>query len=542
VAPTLCIVTGGDSRFFPLLRGAVESVRARPEGRAARLGVLDLGLSAEERVWIERHADVVAVPEWHHEFPGRDHAPFWMRGLLASPLLREYFPGAEVYLWLDADAFVLNWHAVELFVQGARARGMAIVPELDRGSRLQYGVMPVWWQDIARWYDVAFGPAVAEELMSFPVLNIGALALHRDAPHWSAWNAALSQAVRSGAQLMSCQIALNYGVYKNGLLARTELLPAWCHWPCNIGPPAWDLAQERLVEPYLPHNPIGILHRSGADKNEVCQVPCVSGGTTPVRLRFPPCEVGVELPSGPLLPGDYVSPGLKVVMPDACFPNLVKGDTTDWTWPFVRKDIPHRVYVDRRRPRIGFVNRDEAMILYNTALRFRGKRALEIGCWLGWSTCHLALGGVSLDVLDAGLTDPGIRGSVESSLTAAGVRGRVNLVAASSPEGVGALAGGRKWSLFFVDGSHDSPAPLRDAQACAAHAEDDALILFHDLAAPAVGEALDWLREQGWRTCIYHTMQIMGVAWRGSVAPVAHRPDPTIAGPLPEHLQGHPVG
>ncbi|WP_204249752.1 hypothetical protein [Gemmata sp. SH-PL17] len=49
--------------------------------------------------------------------------------------------------------------------------------------------------------------------------------------------------------------------------------------------------------------------------------------------------------------------------------------------------------MDRRAPHIGFVSRDEAAILYNTALRFRGRRALEIGCWLGWSTCHLALGG-----------------------------------------------------------------------------------------------------------------------------------------------------
>ena len=77
---------------------------------------------------------------------------------------------------------------------------------------------------------------------------------------------------------------------------------------------------------------------------------------------------------------------------------------------------------------------------------------------------------------------------------------------------------------------------------CAAHAEDDALILFHDLAAPAVGEALDGLRDRGWRTVIYHTMQIMGAAWRGSVAPVTHTPDPTVAWWLPEHLQRHTVG
>jgi hypothetical protein len=47
---TPCIVTAGDTRFFDLLREAIESGRAHPQGRAARLCVFDLGLAAEERL------------------------------------------------------------------------------------------------------------------------------------------------------------------------------------------------------------------------------------------------------------------------------------------------------------------------------------------------------------------------------------------------------------------------------------------------------------------------------------------------------------
>ena len=81
---------------------------------------------------------------------------------------------------------------------------------------------------------------------------------------------------------------------------------------------------------------------------------------------------------------------------------------------------------------------------------------------------------------------------------------------------------------------------MRDAEACAAHAEEDALILCHDLAAPAVG-ALDRLCDLGWKTVVYHTMQVMGPAWRGSVAPVAYIPDPTVEWKLPAHLREHPI-
>src|SRR5262245_54806187 len=106
---------------------------------------------------------------------------------------------------------------------------------------------------------------------------------------------------------------------------------------------------------------------------------------------------------------DYVSPGLVSIYPDCCFPNLALGHKRQCAWPHLRRDIPHNWYVDRREPLIGFLNRDEAHILYNTALRFSGKPALEIGCWLGWSTCHLALAGVSLDVIDPLLGQSGIR-------------------------------------------------------------------------------------------------------------------------------------
>jgi hypothetical protein len=39
----------------------------------------------------------------------------------------------------------------------------------------------------------------------------------------------------------------------------------------------------------------------------------------------------------------------------------------------------------------------------------------------------------------------------------------------------------------------------------------------------------------------YQTGQMMGVAWRGAVTPVAHKPDPTQRWEVPAHLEGIPV-
>lgn len=244
-----------------------------------------------------------------------------------------------------------------------------------------------------------------------------------------------------------------------------------------------------------------------------------------------------------LPPGDYVSPNLQVVRPDAAFPFMVLGDKGVIQWPFFRPRIPHNWYVDSRASYMGFVSRDEASILYNTGLMFRGQWGLEIGCWLGWSACHLALSGLMLDVVDPVVLQPEVHASIVQSLTIAGVLESVHLTGGSSPAAVEQLASSleRTWSFFFIDGDHEGDAPLLDAQACHRFAEPDALVAFHDLAAPAVGRGLDFLREQGWNTLVYQTMQIMGVAWRGDVTPIVHHPDPTVDWELPTHLLSHPV-
>jgi predicted O-methyltransferase YrrM len=240
---------------------------------------------------------------------------------------------------------------------------------------------------------------------------------------------------------------------------------------------------------------------------------------------------------------DYISPKLELVQPDDHFPHMTLGERELIGWEYFRGSIPHNWYVDDRSPQVGFLSRDEAVLLYNIALRFRGLLALEIGCWMGWSACHLAMAGVLLDVVDPLLGNAGVYQIVSDSLTSAGVRDHVNLVPGYSPQAVQALAAQRQqpWSLIFIDGNHERPGPLEDAMVCAQLAAPDAAIVFHDLASPDVAEGLDYLRQQGWNTMVYQTMQIMGVAWRGQVQPVRHLPDPSVRWELPAHLQSFMV-
>lgn len=240
-----------------------------------------------------------------------------------------------------------------------------------------------------------------------------------------------------------------------------------------------------------------------------------------------------------LLPaGDYASPGLGIIRLDEHFPNLTTASKQTLSWEYLRDEIPHNFYIDKRAPGTGFLNRDEAVLLYNIARLFAGRRGLEIGCWLGWSAAHIAAAGVNLDVVDPVLANPSFRGSVIASLESAGLADRVTLHPASSPQAIDDLArAGRRWSFFFIDGNHEAPHPLFDTATAIEYAEPDAAVVFHDLVSPDVAQGLEYLATRGWQTRIYHTAQIMGIAWRGNVEPPAHQEDPAIDWHVPRHLR-----
>jgi predicted O-methyltransferase YrrM len=240
---------------------------------------------------------------------------------------------------------------------------------------------------------------------------------------------------------------------------------------------------------------------------------------------------------------DYLAENLKLPNLDALFPEMIVGDKEALTWPYFRRGIDHNWYADRRDPQIGFINKDEASILYANALLFSGRRGLEIGAWRGWSSCHLVAAGLaSLHVVEPRLGDEAWRREFAAAVAGAGGVDRAVLVAGRSPDAVERLgAEGARWSLAFIDGDHDGEAPTRDALASEPYLEATAMVLFHDLVSPHVAAALRALDAKGWRTMVYQTAQMMGVAWRGDIRPVRHVPDPKQQWSVPEHLSGFAV-
>jgi len=518
----VAIVSAADADSFDPLRGMVHSLRDKPQGRDIALYVFDIGLTEPQRRWLLVQGARLQFPDGT---PNRDGWPASLRAYLGRCRIPELFPGHEVYLWIDAEAWIQRWDAIEAYVEGARESGFAITPEIDpaydRGG-------------VAAAHEASFAmldPQSLERLRTSGLFNAGVFAGRADAPQWQAWRemseANIGKTDAPEMLLLLDQTALCLACMQEDRL--TALLPASCNWRAHLALPMISDDGGVLLRPLPPHEPLGIVHQSQTQR-AFFPLRRVSGGFLSRPLSY---QAHSQLPSD-----DYVSPGLRVILPDAFFPNMVRADQSASNWPYLRRGLPHGWLVDRRIPSWGFLNRDEAHVLYNLALAFHGKPALEIGCLMGWSACHMALAGLDLDIIDPLLANQQVFASVKTSLEACHFPGRVTLLPGSSPAAVHEMAKRRPggWSFFFIDGDHDGDAPVSDVRACEAYAAPDCAMAFHDLASPHVTNAVLYLKAQGWRTRVYHTAQIMAVAWRGNIRPVVHQPDPRVDWQIPDHL------
>lgn len=281
---SLLIVSGADSTYFPLLRDTVRSIRALRPG--APVGILDVGLDPAQRDWLAPRVTHLVRPGWDIDFPDRAKTPEGRKAQFARPFLPRHFPGYETYLWIDADAWVQDWGAVALFAKAVRGSKLAIVPEIDRAYKRHYKRPKLFGLTLA-WknYREAFGWRVADRLGRNPMVNCGVFALRGDAPHWDAWARIMAQVARRTRFFFVEQTALNYMIFAERL--PVDFLPAYCNWMPGDAAPAFDAERGVFVEPYSPHEAIGIMHLAGAEqKTHVFRVDRLDGGAVETSLRY----------------------------------------------------------------------------------------------------------------------------------------------------------------------------------------------------------------------------------------------------------------
>jgi hypothetical protein len=288
------VCTAADAPYFPLLKSLVRSLADGPLARQLPVGVLDLGLTEDQRAWLEGRGARLVVPGWDVDFPGRDKAPAFYRAMTARPFLPRHFPGYALYQWIDSDAWVQDDAVLAIFLEAAASGLLAIVPEFDRGYWTMYKPPKLWTQN-HKAFAWGYGARAGYRLGRNPILNSGVFALAAGAPHWPLWAEAHRRSLQRRRWrppssdpfyfFLAEQTALNYVVFADR--QPTTFLPATCNWFCGKGTPRWDGRRGQVVEPHAPHLPLGILHLAGKGmKERVWALDALDGGQVTTRLTY----------------------------------------------------------------------------------------------------------------------------------------------------------------------------------------------------------------------------------------------------------------
>lgn len=292
----ITFVSSSDQNYYPMLRELIHSIRRFPESAQIDICILNAGMSAEQVAELEKHVTQVVQPDWPkkipaHKIKGREY----YKACVCRPFLPEYFKGYDIYIWLDADTWVQDWRAVELLIAGAQKSDFAICPQSDRAygkaMRLKW-LGPFPFKPRSFYYSnarKAFSGKVARKLFPYSALNAGVFSMSGKAPHWARWQDLLIKALDKGKVFTAEQLTLGMLVYLEGFSA--ELLPAYCNWLCETKA-VWDGKRQIFVEPYLPHEPIGVVHLSGlnemrVDRSVRDEFEMVDGSAISYSYRYP---------------------------------------------------------------------------------------------------------------------------------------------------------------------------------------------------------------------------------------------------------------
>ena len=292
------IISLADSNYFELLNELIDSIKRFTQSNKVEICIMDAGLKEDQIEILKKKVDQIKKAEWDIEVAdSRIKGREWLKSQVSRAFLPKYFPGFKKYIWIDADAWVNSWYAIELYLKGCENKKLAISTSADRSYgrvlRAEWlfgGYAKIKSQNYKHAKSSGFSEKIAREVALKPHLNIGVFSLEKDAPHWEVWQKNLKKALSSGRIWGSEQIAMNITIYSDNL--DVEILPAYCNWTL-IDAIKFDKQNNTFVEPYLPNHELGIIHFAGKnndqirnDKDHISKIKTLDGEIINKSLRF----------------------------------------------------------------------------------------------------------------------------------------------------------------------------------------------------------------------------------------------------------------
>ena len=268
------IVSLADEKYFNLLEELIDSIKSFPDSKNIAICVLDAGLNQDQIDKIKNKVDEIKKAEWDIEVSSfKVKGKEWLKSQVSRAFLPKYFPNYNKYLWIDCDAWVNDWNAVELYFKACDNNKLGITQSIGPGYRI---LSKVKWlfgklaiiksQNFKHAVSSKISKEKARKIAFAPHVNIGVFSLKKSSPIWSIWQTNLKETLKHGRIFGSEGLAINLSVYVDKV--DTEFLPLGCNWIASHILPKFDESKKQFVEPYLPNNKIGIMHLAAGIWNE----------------------------------------------------------------------------------------------------------------------------------------------------------------------------------------------------------------------------------------------------------------------------------
>ena len=240
------IVSLADANYFPLLEELINSIKKFKESENVAICILDSGLTQDQKEKLSKIVDEIKSAEWDIEVrQNKVKDKEWLKSQVSRAFLPKYFPNYEKYLWIDCDAWVNDWDAVELYFKACENGKLGITQTIGPGYKI---TSKVNWlvgklaiiksQNFKHAVKSNIGYDNARKLAFAPHINIGVFSLEKDSIGWRTWQNNLEKTLKAGNIFGSEGLAINMSVYIDNL--ETEFLPLNCNWITSNLLPKYD--------------------------------------------------------------------------------------------------------------------------------------------------------------------------------------------------------------------------------------------------------------------------------------------------------------
>lgn len=290
------IVSSSDNKYFHLLKELFLSLKKNNILDDYHFAVLNTGMDEEQINYLKENNIKIRDAKWDAKVPqykilGRDH----LKTQVARAYLPDYFENYKIYIWLDADIWLNDLNSFLLYEKGARNDCLTITPQSDRAYfntakvdwflNFPIKVKTINFKNIGK----SVSKNLGKKFAFYSTLNAGAFAISANKFIWDIFQKNIKLAARKGRIFGTDQVALALTVHEDKV--PTEFLPSYCNWMCEFHLPIYDDIQKKFLEPYLPNNPIALVHLAGLDdirlnKKILSNIKTTNGELIKKSLRF----------------------------------------------------------------------------------------------------------------------------------------------------------------------------------------------------------------------------------------------------------------